>query len=100
MADHPRTIEEIVAAEEPAERDLQERAETFQDPGFAGPIRRVTVIEDQRRNGEWVVEYFDADGAPYTTIFAGPEAERRARDYFRALRSGAVKTVREGTTEH
>jgi hypothetical protein len=67
---HPRTFEEIVAAEEPAEQERWERAETFQDPGFAGRIRQVTMIEDQRRNGGWVVECFDADGAPYTTIVA------------------------------
>jgi hypothetical protein len=41
---HPRTFEEIVAAEEPAEQERWERAETFQDPGFAGRIRQVTLL--------------------------------------------------------
>jgi hypothetical protein len=66
------------------------------DPGFADRVRQVTVIEDHSRNGHWYVEYFDADGAPYVTICAGPEAERRARDYLRGRREGAIKIVREG----
>jgi hypothetical protein len=31
----------------------------------------------------WRVEYFDADGGCYVTVFAGPAAEKRARDYFK-----------------
>jgi hypothetical protein len=34
------------------------------------------------------------------TIFAGPEAKERARDYFGALKTGTVKIIREGATEH
>jgi hypothetical protein len=45
-------------------------------------------------------EYSDDDGGCYVTLFAGPEAERRARDYFSALRTGRVKIIREGATEH
>ena len=51
-------------------------------------------------NGEWRVEYQDDDGGCYMTIFAGPKAERRARDYFNALKTGALKTVRDGPLEH
>ena len=29
-----------------------------------------------------------------STIFAGPEAEKRARDYFSALKGGLLKTIR------
>jgi hypothetical protein len=36
----------------------------------------------------------------YVTIFAGPAAERRARDYFNALKTGILKTVRDGRSEH
>ena len=60
----------------------------------------VILHEDFGGNGEWRVEYQDDDGACYVTIFAGPVAERRARDYFEALKSGALKTVREGPLEH
>jgi hypothetical protein len=60
----------------------------------------VAVIEDQAGNGDWRVEYFDRDGAGYVTIFAGPEAERRARDYFHALKSGSIKIIREGEVSH
>jgi hypothetical protein len=40
----------------------------------------VSVNEDRSGTGEWRVEYFDDDGGCYVTIFAGPAAERRARD--------------------
>jgi hypothetical protein len=102
MADWPRTFEEIVAAEDPAERERWRRAGWFTDPrAKAGDFHAsVTVIEDQARNGEWRVEHSDNGGGCYVTLFAGPEAERRARDYFQALKSGAVKIVREGATEH
>ena len=40
------------------------------------------------------VEYFDDDGACYVTVFAGPQAERRARDYFEALKFGRLRTIR------
>ncbi len=42
--------------------------------------------EDRDDDGKWRVEYQDDDGACYVTIFAGPEAARRARDYFEALK--------------
>jgi hypothetical protein len=29
-----------------------------------------------------------------------PEAEKRARDYFIGLKTGAIKIIREGATEH
>jgi hypothetical protein len=41
----------------------------------------------------WRVEYFDNDGGCYVTIFAGPEPERRARDYFRAMKAGPLKII-------
>ena len=50
-----------------------ERAEHLMDP-----THEVTIIEDQARNGDWRVEYFDADGGCYVTVFAGPKAEARA----------------------
>jgi hypothetical protein len=51
-------------------------------------------------SAEWRVEYFDDDGGCYVTIFAGPACERRARDYFGALKTGAVKIIREGAVSH
>src|SRR6516225_7584341 len=41
----------------------------------------IAVFEDRREPGDWRVEYFDDDGGCFVTVFAGPEAERRARDY-------------------
>jgi hypothetical protein len=38
----------------------------------------------------WRVEWFDSDGAGYITIFAGQEAEARARDYHDAIRDGRL----------
>jgi hypothetical protein len=55
------------------------------------------VFEDRDEAGEWRVEYFDDDGGCYVTIFAGPEAERRARDYADALRAGVLRLVTAGT---
>jgi hypothetical protein len=36
----------------------------------------------------WRVEWSDSEGATYITIFVGPEAEARARDYHDAIRDG------------
>jgi hypothetical protein len=65
-----------------------ERAETFKDASVEASDFRavVTVLEDRHGNGEWRVEYLDEDGAPYVTIFAGPEARApRARLFRRAV---------------
>jgi hypothetical protein len=43
--------------------------------------RDLALSEDRAIPGEWLVEYFDDDGADYVTIFTGQEAEARARDY-------------------
>jgi hypothetical protein len=78
-----------------------ERAETFKDASVATDFRAVvTLLEDRHGNGEWRVEYFDDDAGCYVTIFAGPEAKERARDYFGALKTGTVKIIREGAAEH
>jgi hypothetical protein len=60
----------------------------------------VTLAPDRYGESEWRVEYQDDDGGCYVTIFAGPAAERRARDYFNALKTGALKTVCYGPSEH
>lgn len=53
----------------------------------------IAVFADRREAGEWTVEYFDDDGGCYVTVFAGPEAERRARDYAGALKAGVLTLV-------
>ena len=58
----------------------------------------VTVFEDRLEKGDWRVEYFDDDGTCYLTLFAGPEAEQRARAYHAAPRSWHSEAhVRRGT---
>src|SRR5262249_58163393 len=37
-------------------------------------------------------DYFDGDGAGYVAIFAGQSAEVGARDYYDAIKRGALKT--------
>jgi hypothetical protein len=46
--DRPRPFEEVAAAQCAADRDRLELAEHLMDP-----IREVTIIEDQARNGDW-----------------------------------------------
>jgi hypothetical protein len=71
-------------------------ARAFEDASVANPSQRdVSVHEDRYIGGDWRVEYFDADGGCYVTIFAGQAAEERARDYFNALNTGRLKTIRE-----
>jgi hypothetical protein len=47
--------------------------------------RDLTVFQHHEAPGDWRVEYLEEDGAGYVTIFAGPSAEARARDYFEAM---------------
>ena len=95
MPDKPRSFKEVVSAQTPAERARLATAEAFKDVLARNPFQQdVTVIEDRDGTGEWRVEYFDDDGACYVTVFAGPQAERRARDYFEALKFGRLRTVR------
>src|ERR1700716_1750276 len=95
MPDKPRSFKERVAAQDPAEGAWTENGESFDDVTVSNAFHReVSVHEDRDGTGEWRVEYFDADGGCYVTVFAGPKAERRARDYFEALKFGRLRTVR------
>ncbi len=78
-----------------------ERAESYNDPAVAEAfLRPVAIFEDRYRSGEWRVEYFDDDACCYVTVFAGTEAERRARQYFSALKGGQLSTIRETIVSH
>jgi hypothetical protein len=93
MPNKPRSFKEVVAAQDPAERARLANSESFED--VSSPFhQQVTVIEDSDSTGEWRVEYFDDDGGCYVTMFAGPKAEQRARDYFTALKFGRLRAVR------
>jgi hypothetical protein len=95
MPNRPRSFKKVVAAQNPANRARRANAESFEDVTVSNPFhRQVTVIEDSDGTGEWRVEYFDDDGACYVTMFAGPKAEQRARDYFQALKFGRLRAVR------
>jgi hypothetical protein len=101
MADKPKTFEEVLAAEGPALRERIERAQIYRDPAVQNDFHADVILhEDLGGNGEWRVEYQDDHGGCYVTIFVGPKAERRARDYFEALKTAALKTIREGPLEH
>ena len=84
----PRTFKEVVAAQEAR----PERGDRFLDPSVNAFHGEVSVNEDRSGTGEWRVEYFDDDGGCYVTIFAGPAAERRARDSRSASRSRSSST--------
>jgi hypothetical protein len=52
---------------------------------------------DPDEPGGWRVEFLEneASGSLHFTVFAGPMAVQRARDYFEALKSGTLQIVRE-----
>ena len=101
MANKPRTLAEVVAAEDTAMRERIERAELYRNPAVENDFHADVILhEDLDGNGEWRVEYQDDDGGCYVTILAGPKAEQRARDYFEALKGGGIKTIRAGASEH
>src|SRR3954451_11585752 len=66
----PRTFEEVVAAQDPAETARLERGDRFVDPSVNAFHGEVSVNEDRYGTGEWRVEDFDDDGGCYVTIFA------------------------------
>jgi hypothetical protein len=90
----PRTFAEVKAAQNPAELARLNAGEKFTDHESA------VTLADRHGNGDWRVEWFDDDGGCYVTIFAGEAAERRARAYFAALKSGALQVVRAGPRTH
>jgi hypothetical protein len=95
MADPPRTFQELVAAMNPAERERFGRYESYRDRAVEQDFHAdVWLVADRRERGVWRVEYKDDDGGCYVTIFAGPVAEQRARDYFEALQAGRLRTIR------
>jgi hypothetical protein len=55
----------------------------------------VFVHPDCEGGDYWQVDCGDRDGGCYVTTFDGPMAEQRARDYFRALKTGQLKVLRE-----
>src|SRR3954451_7000970 len=91
----PRTFEEVVAAQDPAETARLERGDRFVDLSVNAFHGEVSVNEDRFGTGEWRVEYFDDDGGCYITIFAGPAAERRARDYLTPLTFAGLSIQRD-----
>jgi hypothetical protein len=91
MAKRSRTV--VVAALDAIERARIERIETFFDPNVENSEAEVSLSEDRARPGDWRVEYFHR-AVGHVTMFAGPRAEERARDYFNALKSGGLKIIR------
>ena len=55
--------------------------------------RDINLFRDKVDADAWRVEYFDDDGGCYVAIFAGPAAEQRARDYYKALMAGHIPYV-------
>jgi hypothetical protein len=93
MADKPRSFDEVPAAMDSAEPARIKGMESFvTDEG------KVNLMVDPEEPGGWRVEFLendDASGSLHFTVFAGPMAEQRARDYFGALKSGTLQIVRE-----
>jgi len=53
----------------------------------------IALVKDRYGRAEWRVEYPDDDGFSCVTIFAGPNAERRAQNYHVALKSGTLEPI-------
>ena len=101
MANHPRTFQELVDAMDPAERKRLDRDESYRDPAVENDFHAdVWLVDDRNASGVWRVEYQDDDGGCYVTIFAGPAASQRARDYYKALRAGLLATIRDDASMH
>jgi hypothetical protein len=99
----PRTFEEVKAANlrdpfHAARIARLNMGERFDDPSAASDDRwerEVSVHPDCEAGSHWLVEWGDSDGGCYVTVFDGPMAEQRARDYFDALKAGRLKVLRE-----
>jgi hypothetical protein len=75
-----------------------EMGERFEDPTANSNDqweREVSVHPDCQGGNFWQVEWGDSDSGCYVTVFDGPMAEQRARDYFAALKDGRLKVLRE-----
>jgi hypothetical protein len=59
----------------------------------------VVCQEDLEGNGEWGVENRTTTAPATPRCSSGPRRSG-ARDYFEALKTGALKTVRYGPSEH
>ena len=95
MADNPRSrsFAEAVAIQVEEERARWETRDSFHD-GKGD----VTLIRGY--HGSWHVEWTGEPDDYCVTAFSGPGAETRARDYFAALKSGALKVIRAGPIQH
>lgn len=58
----------------------------------AGQPRSLMLAEDVEHPDLWRVEWFDSAGLVYITVFAGPSAGERARNYHDAIRDGRLPT--------
>jgi hypothetical protein len=50
----------------------------------------LSISRDPVIASRWRVEWLDNEGAVYITIFAGPSAEERARDFREAVADGRL----------
>jgi hypothetical protein len=89
----PRTFEEVVAAN--LGTRFTRRASRALRAASASTMREVSVHPDCEGGIHWLVEWGDSDGGCYVTVFDGPLAELRARDYFGALIAGRLRVLRE-----
>jgi hypothetical protein len=102
-ADRPRTFEQVRAANlaDPfhaariARLNMGERFDDATANSDDPLVCEVSVHPECEGGPHWIVEWGDRDGGCYVTTLDGPMAERRARDYFDALKAGRLKVLRE-----
>jgi hypothetical protein len=52
--------------------------------------RNLMLAKDAEHPDLWRIEWFDSHGRAYITVFAGPSASERERDYRDAIKDGRL----------
>jgi hypothetical protein len=86
MANHPRTFEEVVAAQDPAERKQRKRDEHYRDRAVEQDFHAdVWLVEDRNASGIWRVEYQDDNGGCYVNDLRRPRSREAGPHLLRGV---------------
>jgi hypothetical protein len=85
----------LIKGERSCDRLVREVDLEAGQPADERAVEREALNIFDAEGGACVVEYFDERGRSYVTVFAGPQAAKRARDYYDALKAGLLVTIRD-----